>query len=460
MMDEEALGGDGMADFLDDFGSSSDDGDLLWPAAGVANEPEPEPEPQPEPQPESEPQPVEPAASAAPEAASSATPHCLAEALVDALGRRCGAASWLGACASLAALGGPSHPVVVQFKRQGGMRLLTQLLAEPADELLDAATTAIASCSGATARPQQRTFEVSDGVAVRVQELPYETAGTGHAVWSAAVLQARWLCTHRSELAGLGSALELGSGLGLSGLTLATLGLPGLEVTLTDIVPSIVRNLLASASLNRTRAGAPLAVRACLCDWGAESDLGGTRQSAHGWYGTDTSNAGSTAGAAAQPSAAAAGPGATPADSSSTPQADRDEDEDEEDEDEDEEGVVTVGMLPPKETFDLVMAADVLYEPDHPALLAGVLHSRLRPGGRFLGVCSIRQHALLAEFVQRLEVLCVEVEVSPEDTAEMPEFAGLGCWTTQHSSTYIGGIQRISARRRPQSSLVPEEEER
>jgi SAM-dependent methyltransferase len=117
-------------------------------------------------------------------------------------------------------------------------------------------------------------------------------------------------------------------------------------------------------------------------------------------------------------------------------------------------------MLPPKETFDLVMAADVLYEPDHPALLAGVLHSRLRPGGRFLGVCSIRQHALLAEFVQRLEVLCVEVEVSPEDTAEMPEFAGLGCWTTQHSSTYIGGIQRISARRRPQSSLVPEEEER
>lgn len=404
-----------IANFIADFGCSSDDGELdavpdsslVQPkhaASELAHrvtEPEPEHEP-------------------------ATTPHGVAAELVNALSRRCGAASWLDACATLAALGGPADAVVVQFKRQGGMRLLTSLLqtaaSEPIDRaevLLDAATTAIASCSGATARPQQRVFEIADGMSIRVQELPYETAGTGHAVWSAAILQARWLCMNRTQLQQqeIRDVLELGSGLGLSGLTLAKLGLPGLTVTLTDIVPSIVRNLLLSASLNRITTGEPLNVRACLCDWGVESNLG-EAHSAHGWPGVEmnSSTDESNGGKAASPKEV---PGA-------------------------------IDMLPQGETFDLVLAADVLYEPDHPALLAGVLKRRLRAGGRFYAVCSIRQLTLLEDLLTRLEELCEEVAVTPEDTEglEHATCPGLGSWTTQHASSYVGGIQRISGKLR------------
>ena len=292
--EDEGSGASDMADFLDDVGGSSDDGELPLPAA---LQPEPEPEPDPEPELRAAagtaaagPDPEQQRAEAQQEAG---TPHAVADELLGALARRSGEASWLAACEQLATLGA-GDPSVVEFKRRGGMKLLTALLDNAAagevdnERLLKAATVAIASCSGATARPQRRTFELGEGFSVTVQELPYETAGTGHAVWSAAVLQAHWLRLHRAELAaaGLHSALELGSGLGLSGLALAKLGLPGLDqVTLTDIVPSIVANLLASAALNRTAEGAPLAVRACLCDWGAENDLVDA-QSAHGWYGS------------------------------------------------------------------------------------------------------------------------------------------------------------------------------
>ena len=413
-----------IAEFIADFASSSDDGELVQPDAeprdrwhrapeptGIGLQPEPEPEP-------------------------ATTPPGVSSELIDALGRRRGAASWLAACDSLIALGSPAHPVITEFKRQGGMRVLTGLLhaaladQEHLGDLLDAATAAIASCSGSTARPQQRTFEVSDGVAVRVQELPYEIAGTGHAVWSAAVLQACWLCAHQVELqqAGIKSALELGSGLGLGGLTLAKLGLPGLTVTLSDIVPAIVRNLLTSAALNRTAAGQALAVRACLCDWGAECNHEDEAQSAHGWYGADAGES-SSCSTFDSNSGSHSAPSAT---------------------DEDAVAAAAVQMLPQGETFDLVLAADVLYELDHPALLAGVLKQRLRPGGKFYAVCSIRQPALLEDLLTRLDALCESVVVNAEDTGDLGTSTcpGLGSWTTQHSSIYVGGIQRISATRR------------
>lgn len=434
----EASEGSDIADFIADFADSSDDGGLPLdlPAVSVPAQPDDEDQEHHELRRGAS----KPAAlEVEPEPEPGTTPRCMAMQLIDELGRRDGRGveSWLAACASLTALGGPADPVVVEFKRLGGMRLLTNLLhdgvtdvADKSDDLLDAATTAIASCSGTTARPQQRTFEISDGVAIRVQELPYEIAGTGHAVWSAAVLLARWLCTRRSELQGeeIRSALELGSGLGLSGLTLAKLGLPGLTVTLSDIVPAIVHNLLASAALNRTAAGQKLAVRACLCDWGAENNLE-EAHSAFGWYGTDAlpdavtrSSCNTTEGISGIQSATS---GAVVADA-------------------------TVQMLPHGETFDLVLAADVLYEPDHPALLVGVLKHRLRPGGQFYAVCSIRQMALLEDFLTRLGELCEEVVVTAEDTGglEASNCPGLGCWTTQHSSSYVGGIQRIVATRR------------
>eukprot|EP01043_Picozoa_sp_COSAG02_P053934 COSAG02_NODE_6030_length_3859_cov_2.431383_1_plen_506_part_00 len=434
---EEGSEGSDIADFIADFADSSDDGALpLELPVSVPAQPDGE---QWEGQEHRRGAPKPAALELQPEPEPATTPRGMAMQLIDELGRRDGRVveSWLAACASLTALGGPADPVIVEFKRLGGMRLLTNLLhagvvnlAGKSDDLLDAATTAIASCSGTTARPQQRTFEISDDVAIRVQELPYEIAGTGHAVWSAAVLQARWLCMRRSELQGreIRSALELGSGLGLSGLTLAKLGLPGLTVTLSDIVPAIVRNLLASAALNRTATGQKLAVRACLCDWGAENNLE-EAHSAHGWYGTD----------APPDTAARSTIERISASQSATAGAD-------------DEAVVdaTVQMLPRAETFDLVLAADVLYEPDHPALLAGVLKHRLRPGGQFYAVCSIRQMTLLEDLLTRLDEFCEEVVVTAEDTGDLEASScpGLGCWTTQHSSSYVGGIQRIVATRR------------
>ena len=142
--------------------------------------------------------------------------------------------------------------------------------------------------------------------------------------------------------------------------------------------------------------------------------------------------------------------------------------------------------------FDLIIAADVLYEDDHPALLEAVLRARLAPaGGCFVAVVSVRWPAQLADFQARLEGLCDVVCIRPVDTngggcsstvssstrstpmspppqtpptgekpdgGEGEECGGGGDddWglvialtpTTQHADYYAGGIQRIYARRR------------
>jgi len=186
-------------------------------------EPEREPEPEPEREAHLEPEPEpELEAHLEPEREPERCAGALADALLEELPRAAGPARWLAACERLAALGS-SSAAVLEFRKRGGMRRLTALLraaaelpdAAAADALLQAATAAIASCGSAAARPQRRTFELGDGIAVHVQELRYEAAGTGHAVWSAAMLQARWLCEHRRELCAVRTALELGAGLGL-----------------------------------------------------------------------------------------------------------------------------------------------------------------------------------------------------------------------------------------------------
>ena len=205
---------------------------------------------------------------------------------------------------------GTQHPAVAQFKRQGGMQLLSRLLRGTDAGLLEVASSAIATIGAATARPTSRQIAVADGLTIHLQELPYELAGTGHAVWTSARVLALWLARAATEeeaaypvLRRVGSALELGSGVGLAGLTLAGLAgrrrLPDLmSVTLTDVVPAIVGNLRSSARRNAEAAAAEMAkqyegqekepattlrVRACLYDWADElaaSSDGDGRQAA------------------------------------------------------------------------------------------------------------------------------------------------------------------------------------
>ena len=178
-------------------------------------------------------------------------------------------------------------------------------------------------------------------------------------------------------------------------MALAKLDLPQLErVTLTDCVPAIVKNIAKSAGLNRTPQGGPLPVRAALCDWAAECGRTGLH-SAHGWPGSDD-----------------AGEGLPP--------------------------ILASGLR-----FDLCVCADVLYEEDHPELVAGVVRKRLRPGGRFLLHASIRNCAILTSFLAHLQKICSEVRTMPagqlddEDIVQTP--------TMQDASAYEGGIVIVTA---------------
>ena len=165
------------------------------------------------------------------------------------------------------------------------------------------------------------------------------------------------------------------------------------HVTLTDCVPAIVKNIAKSAGLNRTPQGGPLPVRAALCDWAAECERTGLH-SAHGWSGSDD-----------------AGEGLPP--------------------------ILASGLR-----FDLCVCADVLYEEDHPELVAGVVRKRLRPGGRFLMHASIRNCAILTSFLAHLQKICSEVRTMPaeqlaDDIVQTP--------TMQDASAYEGGIVIVTA---------------
>ena len=165
-------------------------------------------------------------------------------------------------------------------------------------------------------------------------------------------------------------------------------------MTLTDCVPAIVKNIAKSAGLNRTPQGGPLPVRAALCDWAAECGRTGLH-SAHGWPGSND-----------------AGEGLPP--------------------------ILASGLR-----FDLCVCADVLYEEDHPELVAGVVRKRLRPGGRFLLHASIRNCAILTSFLAHLQKICSEVRTMPagqlddEDIVQTP--------TMQDASAYEGGIVIVTA---------------
>jgi predicted nicotinamide N-methyase len=101
--------------------------------------------------------------------------------------------------------------------------------------------------------------------------------------------------------------------------------------------------------------------------------------------------------------------------------------------------------LDDKQKFDVIIGADICYEPDHPALLQGVLQRRLAPGGRVFFLYAVRFPALHAEMLERLQEVCSDVcsqSVDSTKGALAVDIIEEGC--TQHSHSYPGGMQLVS----------------
>jgi len=81
-------------------------------------------------------------------------------------------------------------------------------------------------------RKERRVFELPGGVTpVTLRELTFGTAGIGHSVWDAGVALSLWLSQHSEAVRGK-RVLELGSGVGISGIAAAACGAS--HVTLSD----------------------------------------------------------------------------------------------------------------------------------------------------------------------------------------------------------------------------------
>jgi len=81
---------------------------------------------------------------------------------------------------------------------------------------------------------------------IYLRELSIVDAGVGCAVWDAAIIQARWILENENVFAGK-QVIELGSGVGLPGLTAAYFAA---NVVLTDHLPELVDNLKYNIEIN------------------------------------------------------------------------------------------------------------------------------------------------------------------------------------------------------------------
>jgi len=100
--------------------------------------------------------------------------------------------------------------------------------------------------------------------------------------------------------------------------------------------------------------------------------------------------------------------------------------------------------------FDVIIGADICYEPDHPALLLGVLRRRLAPGGRVFFLYAVRFPKLHDEMLERLRDVCLDVCSESVDSAHgalAVDIIEEGC--THHSHKYPGGMQLVSGIKLP-----------
>lgn len=105
-----------------------------------------------------------------------------------------------------------------------------------------------------------------------VRELSFGEAGLGHLVWDAGVALSIWLQRHPDFVSG-SPVLELGSGVGIAGLSAALAGASA--VRLTDVAPAesnpdVSSNLLANLASNaKLNAVGAVEVETAALDWSA-----------------------------------------------------------------------------------------------------------------------------------------------------------------------------------------------
>jgi hypothetical protein len=122
----------------------------------------------------------------------------------------------------------PSARFRADFIAADGVQKLTKLLsrfAEHGDHVPDAISLAISAAVAGGSSPSRgcwRVVRVDWRHTVTVRQLPYELAGTGHTLWTAGLLLARWLAAAACAPGGSGrevvagrTVLELGAGVGL-----------------------------------------------------------------------------------------------------------------------------------------------------------------------------------------------------------------------------------------------------
>ena len=211
------------------------------------------------------------------------------------------------------------------------------------DRHLEGAAISQGDNSSASRKSKLRQKHRSNALLSAIAALTMLQVGTAYNAWTSALLLAKylWLCsspdpplplpltpvTHRS-------VLELGCGVGVVGFTAAKLG--G-RVTMSDFNDDVLHNVVEGLQANGLHAVGE--VQVVKLDWGREEGGIDTCSSKLRWYGGDDAD-----GAAFAPL---------------------------------ERGVV----------FDIVLASDCCYEPDHPRLLCRFAPTKYQKRNRFLTSC-------------------------------------------------------------------------
>ena len=221
--------------------------------------------------------------------------------------------------------------------------------------------------------------------------------------------EANGSCVRRRDL------LEIGSGVGLLGLFAYQCG-DFRSVVLTDNDDELLENLQSNAELNvRSESLSPSRIEVRRLDWALESSKKRQHQSEN-------------------PTQGHAGEGTVDAMTS------------------EHEQVGVVPALAEDSRFDVVVGADVIYDAEHPKMVAETLSNRLRPSGMSMVAVAVREMQLKTEFLRQLQACGLRVvkQVDPVRAVGIDEDSVLAAcgvdWTDGHQKTmlrqssYQGGI--------------------
>jgi len=305
-----------------------------------------------------------------------------------------------------------------EFSAMGGNSALVRLLRADDEDIIDAAAETLASLSCPSSRKPRAAREMCvGGHTITLCEQDFSTSGTGYTVWTAALVLGEWMAAKEQQHLWKNAprVLELGSGLGVNGILAAKLG--GI-VTLSDYFPPLIANLQLQARPpapgRRIAAGTPTpaptrhparARRAPLsagrrrsrptASRGARAPCTSTGRLRRAWSPRTPHGACRAPGRPVRPRPRPCSAPArllrlsrrprprerarlrrAPHFSELAGNADGRAD-----------GCALLGAA---EQFPLIVAADVCYEPSHPALLSATLARRLSPGGTARLVYAVR----------------------------------------------------------------------